>query len=150
MIKATCRYATVVLAAAFFAPIMSSQQEVEAAQTAHQGNTVIWTTTALRMPEVEKHNDVCARTPGYMDGAICYRVCGGGLTAPPVRRQLQWRVANKGHDTPFVDCSDAEGCRIGAVEYYPGNQRGCVTAMIWKAQSGDAKNRDLRVIQYLK
>lgn len=128
-----------------------SQQEVEAARTSREGNAVVWFTNALRMPDVDKHKDVCARTPGYMDGAICYKICGGGLTSAPGQRELQWRTANMGGNTPFTPCDkEGQGCWIGAVEYYGQSQRGCVTAMIWKGQTGANKQKDFKVIQHLQ
>lgn len=118
--------------------------EHEAAYTIGAGTkSVIWTTSALPMPQVEKHSDTCARVPGYMDGGICYRICGGGLKSAPVKWTYQWRVANQGHNTPFQPCTEASGCRGFNPEYYAGPGRGCGHFMIWKPVKQD---RDLRIV----
>ena len=122
--------------------------EREAAYTVGAGTKqVIWTTSELPMPSVEKHSDTCARIPEYMDGAICYRICGGGLASEPVGWTFQWRQANLGHQTPFQSCTEQNGCRGVNPEWYAGAQRGCAHFMIWKPYK---QTRDLRVIVNLK
>jgi hypothetical protein len=118
-------------------------KEIEAAYTDGAGTkTVIWTTSALPMPEVEKQNSGCARIPEFADGAICYRVCGGGLAGVPTAWMFQWRQAHLGHQTPWESCSEATGCRGVNTEYYASDQRGCARFMIWK---GFKHDRDLRI-----
>jgi hypothetical protein len=137
-----------------------AQKEVEAVRTEEASDRTIWETNALDMPRRDLHRDTCARTPGYMNGATCYKICGK-LTFDPARRTLQWRNSHVGHSNPWRDCTEAAGCRIGAVEYYAQSQRGCTTAMIYKATPpgppvppGDPAvqswDRDLRVISYKK
>ena len=122
--------------------------EHEAAYTVGGGTKqIIWTTSELPMPSVEKHSDTCARIPEYMDGAICYRICGGGLASEPVGWTFQWRQANLGHQTPFQACTEASGCRGFNPEWYAGPSRGCAHFMIWKPFK---QTRDLRVIVNLK
>jgi hypothetical protein len=122
--------------------------EHEAAYTIGAGTKVVtWTTSELPMPSVEKRSDTCARIPEYMDGAICYRICGGGLASEPVGWTFQWRQANLGHQTPFQPCTEQSGCRAVNPEWYQSPQRGCAHFMIWKPYQ---RTRDLRVIVNLK
>lgn len=60
-------------------------KEIEAKYTTGAGTKEIgWVTDALPMPSKDKQSSGCARIPEYMDGAICYRVCGGSLASEPV------------------------------------------------------------------
>lgn len=117
-------------------------KEMEASYTTGIGTKqIIWTTNALPMPSVSKHSDACASIPAYMDGAICYRVCGGGLASVPVSWTYEWRPSNRGHETPWEAC-DGDGCRGFSEEFYAASARGCGHFMIWRALSHD---RDLRI-----
>jgi len=116
-------------------------KEHEAAYTMREGDDVVWTTAALSMPDAQKHSDSCARIPEYMDGAICYRICGGGLTSQPIGWTYQWRRAHQGHDTRWEECN-GDGCSGFNSEYYADAQRGCGHFKIWKAVGHE---RDLRI-----
>ncbi len=60
-------------------------KKIEAKHTTGAGTKEIaWVTDAFPMPSKDKQSSGCARTPEYMDGAIWYRVCGGGLASEAV------------------------------------------------------------------
>lgn len=147
------KYALLALAVFAVSLPMSGQKNVKAAYTEDRGDAVVWTTDGLEMPKRDLHSDVCGHFPAYLDGAMCYRICGWGLKSSPVRQQLQWRISGLGHDAPFTDCDkDKEGCWAGHGEYYADKHEGCLTAMIWKAAGPGtaAAKRDFRIINYLK
>ena len=115
--------------------------EIEAKYTTGIGTKEIaWVTDEQPMPSVTKHSDGCARIPGYMDGAICYRVCGGSLSALPVKWTYEWRQSNISHNLRWEACA-GDGCRGVNEQYYSGG-RGCGHFMIWK---GLQHKRDLRI-----
>jgi len=117
-------------------------KEIEAKYTTGAGTKEIaWVTDALPMPSKDKQNSGCARIPEYMDGAICYRVCGGGLASEPVSWTYEWRRARMGHNAPWEPCNE-NGCRGFNPEYYATGQRGCGHFMIWRGMNYE---RDLRI-----
>jgi hypothetical protein len=117
-------------------------KEIEAKYTRGQGTKeIVWTTDAMPMPSVNKQSNGCARIPDYMDGAICYRVCGGSLVSAPVKFTYEWRPANLGDNTPWEACS-GNGCKGFNDQYYAGPARGCGHFMIWR---GVNHQRDLRI-----
>ena len=122
-------------------------KEKEAKYTTGTGTKEItWVTDELPMPSVNKQSSGCARIPEFMDGAICYRVCGGSLASEPTSWIYEWRRANMGHNAPWEACSE-NGCRGFNPEYYAGAQRGCGHFMIWQ---GSSYTRDLRIRIKLK
>lgn len=74
---------------------------IEAKYTTGAGTKEIgWVTDALPMPSKDKQSTGCARIPEYMDGAICYRVCGGSLASEPVSWNYEWRRGKDGARRP--------------------------------------------------
>lgn len=117
-------------------------KEIEAKYTTGAGTKEIaWITDAMPMPSKNKQSSGCARIPEYMDGAICYRVCGGSLASQPVSWAYEWRRANMGHNAPWEPCNE-NGCRGFNAEYYAAEQRGCGHFMIWRGMNYE---RDLRI-----
>jgi hypothetical protein len=117
--------------------------EVEAAYTTGVGTRdIVWTTTAQRMPSVGKDASECARTPDFMDGGICIKVAGGGLTSTPISWTFEWRPSHAGHETRWEPCGPDNGCLGYSPQYYADAARGVVHFRIWPKQRGD---RDLRV-----
>lgn len=117
-------------------------KEIEAKYTTGIGTKeVAWVTDAQAMPSVTKQSSGCARIPEYMDGAVCYRVCGGSLPTLPVKWTYEWRQANIDHNLRWEACA-GDGCRGVQEQYYQGAGRGCGHFMIWK---GLKHERDLRI-----
>lgn len=127
------------------ADLRSHEQEASYTIRDDNNKTVAWISKAVKRPTVEKHNDRCARIPSYMDGAICERMCGGGLTSTPVKWDVKWRPAGFGDQTPWQECNDANKCRGFGSEYYLGSQRGCGHIAFWGAANPNEPNLDFKI-----
>lgn len=121
--------------------LRSHEYESSYTSTSLNGKTVAWTSSSVPLPSVEKHNDGCARIPEYMDGGICYKLCGGSLHSVPIRWRFYWRPAGFGHDVPFQICDESTGCKGFNTEFYPSPARGCGYFMFWKPHNFSADMR---------
>ena len=94
----------------------------------------------LGSPVGVKDPDKCGIMPEYLQGAICYRVCG---EIPEGRepRQVEFltRASYQGEGTPWETCGD-DGCAGGDFEFDPESSRICGLFKLWR---GDGSHRDL-------
>lgn len=127
------------------ADLRSHEQEASYTSRNDADKTVAWISKAVKRPTVDKHNDRCAKIPSYMDGAICERMCGGGLTSTPVKWDVKWRPAGFGDHTPWRECNDANKCRGFGAEYYAGPQRGCGHIAFWGAAPYGEPELDFKI-----
>jgi hypothetical protein len=94
----------------------------------------------LGSPVGLKDRNKCGIMPGYLKGAICYRVCGE-IPAGREPRQVEFltRASYQGEHTPWQACG-SDGCEGTDFEFDRQSLQICGLFKLWR---GDGSHRDL-------
>jgi hypothetical protein len=105
------------------------------------------TADGLGSPVGVKDRDKCGVLPEYLNGAVCYRVCGEiprGRT--PKKVEFFSRASYQMVDTPWQSC-EMDGCQGSDFEFDQENSKICGMFKLWR---GDGSHRDLMMKVMLK
>ena len=94
----------------------------------------------LGSPVGKKDRDKCGVLPEYIQGSVCYRICGEiPAGRKPARVEFLTRPSYQGEDTPWQTC-DSDGCDGVNYDFDRMSSKVCGLFKLWR---GDGSHRDL-------
>jgi hypothetical protein len=103
-------------------------------------DTTYITAEGLGSPVGVKDRDKCGIMPDYLQGAVCYRVCGEiPRGRKPRKVEFFIRPSYQLEQTPWQDC-EIDGCQSSDFEFEQENSKICGLFKLWR---GDGSHRDL-------
>ena len=103
-------------------------------------DTTYVTAEGLGSPVGTKDRDKCGILPEYLQGAVCYRVCGEiPRGRKPKKVEFFSRPSYQLAQTPWQDC-EMDGCQGSEFEFEQESSKICGLFKLWR---GDGSHRDL-------
>ena len=103
-------------------------------------DTTYVTAEGLGSPVGTKDRDKCGIMPDYLQGAVCYRVCGEiPWGRKPKKVEFFSRPSYQVEQTPWQAC-EIDGCQGTDFEFEQGESKICGLFKLWR---GDGSHRDL-------